>query len=458
MNDIEIGEIKKVFFIGIGGSSMSGIAMILNEWHIDVLGSDSNENNNTNFLMERGINVFIGHDKKNITDDIDVVVYTAAINELNEELIEAKRKNIKIYERAKFLGELTKKYNNCIGIAGTHGKTSTTSMLSSIFLEANMDPTIQVGSYLNLINGNFRVGKSENFILETCEYKDSFLNFSLNSAIVLNIDNDHLDYFHTLDNIKNSFYKFVSNLNENGYLIVNNDDNNSKDLGKYTNAKVISVAIDNEANFVAKNIKYNNGYPCFDLYVDGVYERNFELGVFGKFNILNALAAIALASLNNISYDCIYNGIKNYLGVSRRLEFKGKYNGALVYDDYAHHPSEIKAIFKALKDIVSNKIYIIFQPHTYSRVNNYKEEFAEVLSDFDKIIIMDIYAAREKNIYNVHAKDIVDIINKKYDNKAFYYNTFEEIVNYLNGFVNTNDIILMVGAGDINKLTLKLIK
>ena len=451
--EIDIKNLKKVYFIGIGGSSMSGIAMILKNFGIDVAGSDSRYTPVLDKLSNAGIKVYDSHDALNISSDIDLVVYTAAINEDNVELLEAKKKNILLLERGPFLGELTKLYKNTIGVAGTHGKTSTTSMLSSVFLEASLDPSIQVGSNLNLIDGNFRVGSSDNFIIEACEYKDSFLNFYLKSAIVLNIDNDHLDYFKNLDNIKKSFYNFVSKINEDGYLIVNNDDDNSCFLHKYTKAKVVSVGIKNKADYMAKNIVFDmDGHPSFDVYQSDNYIGRIDLNIFGEFNVLNALSVIALALEYNISFENIYNGLKKYSGVSRRLEYKGKFKGADIYDDYAHHPSEILAISKAIKKKKYNRIFAIFEPHTYSRVNNYASLFAKCLNEFDQVIITDIYAAREKNIYNIDSSVIVEELYKNYGKTAMHIPDYGNIKKYLEDNIKEYDIILLIGAGDITKL------
>ncbi len=447
--DINFKEVKRIYMIGIGGVSMSGIALILKQWGYDVLGSDAA---NT-FLRSKGILVNDKQEAKNITCDIDLIVYTAAISDDNPELMEAKAKNIPLLERGEFLGVITRMYKNTIGVAGTHGKTTTTSMISCIFLEANLDPTIQVGSYLSNIDGNYRIGQSENFILESCEYKDSFLYFKEKSGIVLNIDTDHLDYFKNLDSIKESFYKYVSSLDDDGFLIYNVDDENSKDLVNHTKARPVSFGINNDAVFMADKISYDDeGYARFELLHNKKFLANISLEVAGKQNVYDSLAAIALTYSYNIKINDIINGLKNYHGAARRLEFKGYFNGAKVYDDYGHHPTEVKAVGEAVKNKKYNRSFVIFEPHTYSRVINHKSEFAESLKSFDNIIVTDIYAAREKNIYNVSAKDIV-IELEKLGKDALYISSYDDIISYLKENVKNGDIIVTLGAGKVTKLS-----
>ena len=384
--------------------------------------------------------------------DIDFVVYTAAIKEDNVEMVEAKKKNIPMMERGEFLGEITKLYPNTIGIAGTHGKTSTTSMVSLIFLEADMDPTIQVGSILSNINGNYRIGKSDTLIIEACEYCDSFLSFKQKSAIILNIDNDHLDYFKNLDNIKNSFNKYVSHLPSDGYLVVNNDDKNSNGLKDNTKARVVTYGIINDSDYMATDIKYDNdGCASFNVINNDNNLGRIELSVPGEHNVLNALSAIALASSYDISFEDIKRGIKKYKGASRRLEYKGKFKGADVYDDYGHHPTEIMATSNAIHKKQYNESWVIFEAHTYSRAYKHKEDFAKALKNFDHIIVTDIYAAREENIYGITEDDIVKEI-KKYGKEAFHISSYEDIKLYLSQYVHDGDLILTLGAGNVTKV------
>ncbi len=449
---------KSIYMIGIGGISMSGIAHILKFWGFKVTGSDNNESSITNDLKKSGIDVYIGQDYNNINSTYDLVVYTAAIKEDNPELIHAKELNIKHMERGVFLGEITKLYKNTIGISGTHGKTTTTSMISECFLAANLDPSIQVGSILKSINGNFRVGKSDTFIIEACEYCDSFLNFSQKSAVVLNIDNDHLDYFKTFENIKKSFEKYVSKLPNDGVLVLNGEDKNCLDLAKYSKANILTYGLDSSKDYNAKNISYDSdGFPTYDLYKHEKYIDKISLRVIGKHNILNSLASIALCDFYNINIQDIKKGLLNYSGAARRFEYKGMFKGAKVYDDYAHHPTEIEAVSSSLQNKKFNKSWVIFEPHTYSRVKNYSKDFAVSLKNFDNIIITDIYAAREKNIYNVSAQNIIDeLISLNKDPK--HISDFNEIINYLNNSVGENDLILTLGAGNVTKISDLLVK
>ena len=452
-NDFFLKKGSHIYMIGIGGISMSGIADILVNMGYVVSGSDRASSSVTDKLSREGVKVFIPQGEDNITDDIDFIVYTAAIKEDNPEMVMAKKKNIKMMERGKFLGELTKLYSNTIGVSGTHGKTSTTSMLSCIFLEAGIDPTIQVGSMLSNIGGNYRVGKSDTFIIEACEYADSFLEFKQKSAIVLNIDNDHLDYFKNLDNIKKSFYEYVSHLPSDGYLVINNDDGNSSELYKHTKAKIITYGINNNSNYMASNIKYNDdGCGVFDVIKDGNKIGSITLSVPGEHNIYNALSTIALSLEYNIPFDKIKEGLLKYKGASRRMEYKGLFNGAKVYDDYGHHPTEVEAVALSISKKKYNESYVIFEPHTYSRVYKHKEEFAKALIPFDHIIITDIYAARESNTYNVSESDIIEELDKL-GKASFHISSYEDIVSCLDKMVKKDDLVLTLGAGNITKLS-----
>ena len=326
-------------------------------------------------------------------------------------------------------------------------------MLSCIFLESDYDPSIQVGSILKNINGNYRVGKSDTFIIEACEYSDSFLSFHQKSALILNIDNDHLDYFKNLSNIKKSFNKYVSHLPEDGYLVINNDDDNSKDLINHTKANVVTYGIKKSADYMATDIKYDKD-GCGSFYVIKNLKRlgKIELSVPGEHNVSNALGAIALADLYNISFDDIKIGLKKYEGAARRMEYKGIFKGAKVYDDYGHHPTEIEAVVNGIQKKDYNESWVIFEPHTYSRAFKHKKDFAKCLSDFDHIIITDIYAAREVNTYDIKEDDIVREI-KKYGKEAFHISNHTDIKLYLSEYVKDGDIILTLGAGNVTKLS-----
>ena len=459
MPNIEkLKKYKKVHMVGIGGVSMSGIAEILLNFGFKVSGSNNVESEITKKLEKAGIEISIGHKAENITNQ-DIVVYSAAIKKDNIELVTAQAKNIPIIERADFLGELTRCYKDTITISGTHGKSTTTSMISLCFLAGLKDPTIQVGADLRNIDGNYKVGNSEHFIIEACEYVESFLKFSPKAEIILNIDNDHLDYFKNFENIKNAFIKYVKLLPDDGLLVVNGDDKNALDLIQYAKGTSLSYGITNKnTDFFAVNIVFDNdGFPEFDVYSKNSFYGRIKLNVPGMHNVLNALACIALCDYYGIKYETIKNALLSFTGALRRFEFKGKVNGASVYDDYGHHPAEIIATAKALMNKKYNQSWVVFQPHTYSRTKMLLDDFAKALLNFDNIIILDIYAAREKNTYGISSKDLADRICSL-GKDAKYIPDFDECVNYLKSNVKENDIVLTQGAGTVTEIGPMLIK
>lgn len=450
---------KHIYMIGIGGISMSGIAEILINYGYKVSGSDAVENEMVKHLEEEGIKVNIGQVSENITNDIDLVVYTAAIKEDNPELSKARSLGIECIERGEFLGELTENFKDCIGVAGTHGKTTTSSMVSCVFVEAKMDPSIQIGANLNVINGNYRVGKSDYFIIEACEYKDSYQNFKQRSAIITNVDNDHLDYFKNIDNISKSFKEYVSHLPENGLLVLNMDNERCIELKDYTKATVITTSLDNiNADYNAKNIEFDDrGCASFDVYRKDELVTRINLNVKGIHNVSNALEAFALCSWYKISNADIVNGLANFKGASRRMEYKGKFNGANVYDDYGHHPTEIEATANAVLNEKYDESYAIFEAHTYSRVKNHIDDFVKSLVKFDHIIVIDIYAAREENIYGVKPEDIVEkLVSLGKD--SIYISDYDEIKSYLKERVKEGDLVITLGAGNVTKVASKLVE
>ena len=447
-----IKKYKKIHMIGIGGISMSGIAEILTNWGFEVSGSDRSDSEILHILNNAHIKTFIGHDAKNI-EGTDCVVYTAAISLDNPELVHAKELGIPVIERSDFLGELTRCYQNTIAVSGTHGKTTTTSLVSLCFLEALKDPSIQVGAIIKDLDGNYRVGNSENFIIEACEYVESFLKFSPKSEIILNIDNDHLDYYKNIENVKNAFIKYVQLLPEDGHLIINADDTNCLDLPIYSKAPTIKYGIENEdVDFSVKNLVFDeNGLPEFDCYKYNEFFAHFKLSIPGRHNVLNALSCIALCDTYGISVDCMKSALEKFTGADRRFQFKGIVNGAKVYDDYGHHPTEVSATAKALNNKKFNKSWVVFQPHTYSRTFNLLSDFAQALLSFDNIIVTDIYAARETNTYNISAEDLVDSI-KKLGKDAIYISSLENCATYLKEHVKKDDIVLTLGAGTVTSI------
>ena len=402
-------------------------------------------------LRKRNIPIY-SFNKNNIKDGYHVIIGNA-FDESNEEVKAAlENPNVECTRYYDFLADFMEHYVS-IAVAGTHGKTTTTSLVSLCFLEALRDPSIQVGAIIKELDGNYRVGNSENFIIEACEYVESFLKFSPKSEIILNIDNDHLDYYKNLENIKNAFIKYVKLLPEDGHLIINADDNNCLDLPVYSKAQAIKYGIENDdVDFQAKNIKFDDeGMAEFDVYKYNEFYEHISLSIPGKHNILNALACIALCDTYGISKADIKNAIHKFKGADRRFEFKGMLNGARVYDDYGHHPTEVKATAKALKNKKYNKSWVVFQPHTYSRTFNLLDDFANALLEFDNIIVTDIYAARETNTYNISSKDLVNKIIELGKN-AIYLPSLEECASYLKENVKKDDIVLTLGAGTVTNI------
>ena len=444
---------KNIHMIGIGGVSMSGIAEILHNWGFTVTGSDWANSETVQTLIKKGIKVTVGHN----LDDVkhaDVVVYSAAIKPEDPEMLEAQKLNIPTIERADFLGEITRCFKDTICISGTHGKTTTTSMVSLCFVKALTDPSIQVGAYLKQLDGNYRVGNSEHFIIEACEYVESFLKFSPKAEIILNIDNDHLDYFKNLENIKKAFIKYVKLLPDDGILILNGDDANCLELSTHTKATVSIYGIINKnVDVYASNIEFNDdGFAKFDVYYHDKFLDTFQLSVPGKHNVSNALACISICIKYNISVDIIKSALLDFTGAHRRFEYKGKINGmASVYDDYGHHPTEIIATAKSLMNKKYNQSWVIFQPHTYSRTKNLLDDFANALMDFDNVILLDIYAAREINTYNISSKDLVSKL-QSLGKEALYIPNFDECVDYVKTHVAKNDIVLTLGAGTVTNI------
>ena len=456
-----IDDIKKyntIHFIGIGGVSMSGIAETLKNLGVHVTGSDMSKSEITDRLISDGIEVTIGSDLEKIRN-ADLIVYTAAISKDDPELIEAKKLNKHTCERAVFLGKLTKAFKDTIGISGTHGKTTTTSLVALCFIHAGFDPNVQVGAILKQLDGNYRIGNSDYLILEACEYVESFLHFHPKAEIILNIDNDHLDYFKNTDNIKKAFIKYVKLLPNDGLLVYNLDDKNSQDLHKYTKAKVVTFALENgNANFTAKNIKFdNNGFATFVVYHDGIFFDTFSLCISGMHNVLNALSCIALSHSYGITNEAIKAAFSSFTGANRRLEYKGSFNNIRVFDDYAHHPTEIRATAAALNRKIFNESWVVFQPHTFSRLQNHLDDFADSLLDFDHIVLTDVYAAREKDIFNISSQDLADKI-KSLGKPVLYIHDFDSIVKFLKSNVHENDIILTLGAGTVTNIGPMILK
>ena len=449
---------KHIHLIGIGGISMSAIAETMKSFGYTVTGSDRQQSSITDNLISTGIPVVIGSDLEN-SKKADLIVYSAAIKEDDPEIITAKENDVCLVDRGTFVGYLTKKYKESICISGTHGKTTTTSMISLCFLEAKYDPTIQVGAILKQIDGNYKIGNSDYFILEACEYKRNFLKFFPKTEVVLNIDNDHLDYFKTFENIKNTFIDYAKLLPSDGILVTNADDKNCLELLNNTKATCYTYAINNkDANYIAEDIVFDeNGFAKYKLYKDGKYVTDIKLSVAGMHNVLNSLACIAVCLAYKIDIEVIKSALSKFTGAHRRLEYVGTYNGANIFDDYGHHPTEINATCNAIKNKSYNKSWVIFQPHTYSRTKNHLNEFAEALTGFDNIIVTDIYAARETNTFGISSLDLVNKI-KELGKEAIYIKDFKEIENYIKNNVEKNDLVLTLGAGTVLDIGYSIVK
>lgn len=442
------GKNKKIHFIGIGGISMSGLAEILLEKGFKVSGSDMKSSSITDNLKSLGAEIYIGQMEDNVSDDIDLVVYTAAISDENPELIKAKKLFIPIMTRAEFLGLLMKGHKYNVAVSGTHGKTTTTAMLSHICLKSNLDPTILVGGELDIINGNVRTGDSDYFITEACEYKGSFLKFFPYIGIILNIDADHLDYYKDIDDIQNAFINFAKLIPKDGCLICYAEDEKIDKVISNSNCNVITYGI-NKGDIVAKNILFNRkGCAYFDIFRNDIKLLSIQLNVPGNHNILDALASVCAAISLNLKPENIVQGLESFNGTHRRFEFKGVKNSVSVIDDYAHHPTEIKATLSAAKNYPHRKIFCVFQPHTYSRTISLFDEFSNAFNDVDELILADIYAAREKDTGIVSSTMLGDRIRKN-NVKCSNFHNFNDIVSYLNENLENGDMLLTIGAGDI---------
>jgi UDP-N-acetylmuramate--alanine ligase len=448
---ISLNDVKSVHFVGIGGISMSGLAQVLLESGYNVTGSDINDSNLISKLRKNGALVSIPHSPENV-ETAELVVYTAAVKQDNCEIVRAKELGIPVIDRATFLGMIMKNYKYGIAIAGCHGKTTTTSMVSIIVKNAGLDPTILIGGEIEAIDGNVRVGRSEFFVTEACEYCESFLKFYPFVAAILNIERDHLDYYRDLDHIISAFKKFAKLVPADGTLVVCSDNENSLSVSKEVDCKVLTYGIKSKADFYARNIKYDNfGHPTFEVIHGHKKLGTFSLRIPGQHNVLNALAAITIAFNAGIHMDTVKKSLKEFKGTYRRFDIKGTRNNITVVDDYAHHPTEIKATLQAAKQFPHQKIWCVFQPHTYTRTRTLFNEFSEAFHDADNVIITDIYAAREKDTGLVNPSELVDSINK-YSANAVYRNDFRGIADLIAHEAKPGDLIFTMGAGDVFKL------
>jgi len=433
---------------------MSGLAEILLSFGYEVSGSDIRESNLTRKLEQLGAVVYPHHSKENV-HHADLIVYTAAVKENNPELAEARNLNIPIIDRATLLGLIMKKYPYSIAVSGTHGKTTTTSMISVILLKSGLNPTIHVGGELDSIGGTTRIGNGRYLVAEACEYYESFLKFYPFMAIINNIEYDHADYFTSIEHVKQTFLKFASLVPEDGYVIANVDDLNVSSLLDNIHCNKITYGLKSrDAMWTARNIVFDSlGCASFKLTYKGDEITEIKLNVPGVHNIINALAASAACYTLGCTAESIRLGFEDFFGTHRRFELKGIVNNIKVIDDYAHHPSEIKATLKAARNSAYSKIWCVFQPHTYTRTKTLLSEFSSAFTDADAVIVADIYAAREVDNGEIHSRILVDKINANSSSqKAIYINGFKNIVKYLEDNVSPGDLIITMGAGDIYKV------
>lgn len=458
MNRFSINELKKnshIHFIGIGGISMSGLAHIALCDGFKVSGSDRSKSDITDNLENEGAVIFEGHDAKNV-HGADLVVHTAAVKSDNPEMAESVNLGIRLIDRAEFLGAIMKNYRHAVGVAGTHGKTTTTSMLAHALIYADTDPTISVGGVLDLIGGNIRCGKSDLFVTEACEYTNSFLKFYPTVALITNIEEDHLDFFTGIEIIRDSFRQYAELTRGVGSVVAYGDDENIQLALKDSGLDIITYGMSSNNNYYAENIIYNAGYPTFDIYKNGEKICTASLNVPGDHNILNTLATVAVCEILGIEAQTAANGIETFKGTHRRFEKKGFLNGAIVLDDYAHHPTEIKATLKAAKAFPHNKIRCIFQPHTYSRTRTLWNEFVTAFDDADELILTHIYAAREVYDGVTDPDKLADEIAARGIN-AKYIDSFEDIEKHIKETAQKDDIVFTMGAGDVTNIGNKII-
>ena len=443
---------KRGYLIGIGGVSMSPLAEVLHGAGLAITGSDIQRSDKVVHLETLGIHVNIGHRAGNITPDIDFVVRTAAARDENPEVAAARAMGIPVFERAQAWGALMKNYKNSLCIAGTHGKTTTTSMCTHILMAAEKDPTVMIGGTLPLLQAGHRVGGGDTIVMESCEYYDSFLSFCPTIAVILDIDADHLDYFADLEAVKASFRRFARLVPQDGMVIANRDDANTMDALKELDRPMMTFGLTPEADVQAVNIVPHGAQTDFDVLHHGKLFAHLQLRVPGIHNVKNALAAAAAAITLGISPTAVTYGLAGFRGANRRFEFKGKFNGADVYDDYAHHPGELEALLDAVEPLGYKRTIVVFQPHTYSRTNALFDDFVKQLKRPDLAVLAEIYAARETNTLGISSGDLA----KEIPNSIFRP-TFDEIKTILRASIQPGDLVLTVGAGDVYRIGEELV-
>ena len=457
MYQIDFNRPISVFFCGIGGISMSGLAEILASRGFTVSGSDRASSPITEELSSQGIQVFIGQKAENISADLDLVVFTAAIHPDNPEYQRTQELGIPTLTRAELLGEIMRNYNCPVAIAGTHGKTTTTSMISEILLGAEDDPTISVGGILKSIGGNVRVGHSDYFVAEAFEYTNSFLSLYPKIGIILNVDADHLDFFKDLNDIRSSFRKFAELIPEDGTLIINSDIENYEELTRDLKCNIVTYGSDRKrSDYYPVNIRYDEAshasFTCCHHIKTGGHTQLISLRVPGEHNVYNSLAAIAAADLLGVDRGHTSRALAAFEGTDRRFEYKGDLNGITIIDDYAHHPTEIRATLTAASNMPHDRVVCIFQPHTYTRTKALLDEFASALALSDVVILADIYAARETDTLGISSRTLADKIKALGHSNVEYFPSFEEIENYVLENCRKGDLLITMGAGNVTDI------
>ncbi len=458
MYQIDFSHPSSIYFVGIGGISMSGLAEILADAGFRVCGSDRTKSSLTERLERKGIRVFYGQRAENIPPDIDCVIFTSAIHEDNPEYIATMERGIPYLSRAQLLGQLMRNYKNAIAVSGTHGKTTTTSMISEILLQADLNPTLSIGGIYKSIGGNIRVGGNRYFVTEACEYTNSFLSFFPTVGIILNIEEDHLDFFKDLEDIRHSFRMFARLLPPSGCLIINADIPHWQDIADGLPCRVITYSMSADyADYYPTDITHNEfGHPAFTVHTSSFCcenepVRQINLQVPGDHNIGNALAALALADLVGVDSAVSACALYKFKGTDRRFEFKGRVGGVSIIDDYAHHPTEITATLNAARKYLHKTLWCVFQPHTYTRTKAFFNDFAQALCLADKVVLTDIYAARETDTLGVSSELLREQI-QKLGGECYYFPTFDEIENFLLENCTNGDLLITMGAGDVLKI------
>ena len=442
---------RRAHLVGIGGVSMCPLAEVLRGMGLQVQGSDMTESDTVRHLRSLGIPVAIGHNAENL-GDCDLVIRTAAAHDSNPEIAGAVARGIPVYERAQAWGAIMQRYPNALCVSGTHGKTTTTSMCTHIFMAAEADPTVMIGGTLPLLHAGYRVGQGDTIILESCEYCNSFLSFFPTVAVILNVEEDHLDFFKDLHDIQRSFRQFAELVPEAGSVIVNADNASAMEAVAGIAHPVFTFGLDHPADCTAANLQEVDGRPVFDVMVRGEKYAHVELHVYGHHNVLNALAAASAAYVLGLPGHAVEEGLASFTGAGRRFEHKGTYHGAEVYDDYAHHPDELHALFTTAREMGYQRLVVAFQPHTYSRTAKLFDRFVEELKIPDVAILAEIFAAREQNTLGISSADLCRNVPG-----AVYCSTLDKVADQLRQVARPGDLILTVGAGDIYRAGEKLL-